>query len=62
MIKKTVLQKKTVEELKSARHEANLSAQVEAKQSKQLDKKDKEKGNLVNELKVANSEINERRR
>ena len=57
MIKKTVLQKKTVEELKSARHAANLSAQVEAMQSKQLDEKDKEQGKLVKELKVANSEI-----
>ena len=60
MIKKTVLQKKTVEELKSARHEANLSAQVEAMKSKQLDEKDKEQEKLVKEVKVANSEIIEK--
>ena len=41
LIKKTELQKDTVEQLKAAKHEASMSAQVETKQSKQLDERDK---------------------
>ena len=57
MKKKTEIQKKTVNALKEAEHEADLAKQVEGQQRKDLELKTLEKEKLVKELKQAKIQL-----
>ena len=52
MNKKNLIPKSVVQELKSAKHDSAMRAQVEVKQAKQLDEKDRAKEKLVTEVRL----------
>ena len=60
MKKKNVIQKSIVQELKTAKHDSAMRAQVEVKQSKQLDEKDRAKEKLVKEVKLMKTQLKEK--
>ena len=60
MKKKNAIQKAIVQELKSAQHDSALRAQVEEKQAKQLDEKDRTKEKLVSEIRLLKTQLKEK--
>ena len=60
MKKKNTIQKAIVQELKSAQHDSALRAQVEEKQAKQLDEKDRTKEKLVSEIRLLKTQLKEK--
>ena len=60
MEKKTELQVAATKEIKRLKHEVKLSAQVEAKQSRELDEKDLERVKLTKQIKEGNEKLKEK--